>query len=460
MNIKNTFFMLCCSFLSLFLFSCDDDEQVQALSVSFSASEIGFSGEESEKSIEIIFSRATDQSGILNLSIEAGNLTYGEQNDFYTMPAAENNTLQIPFESGVNQLSFHVHKGAGLNIEEDQSISFKLQSTSDDFFQIGVNNELTAQFSENFLSASGRLELNSGGADFPLQSFADLSKHSVRSVDKYSWDLGFTTDNTFRVILNSSAQVMARAIDKVDLTNVTAEDTVDFANEMQIGFMATNAAVAWIDSPNGDLSATAIAEISANDSENKVYIIKRLGDHRDWKKVKINRNGDGYSIQYADIDATEFSTTEIQKDAAYNFKFFDLDQGETEFEPAKDTWDIMYGTYTEIVSFGQPAIPYSYNDYIIINRNQTSVSLVMVEDFSFEEFSIEHTTEVSFESEINALGANWRQGGGPGSAPQLFDDRFFVIKDADENFYKIRFTRLYSEDGERGYPEFEYQLLD
>lgn len=37
---------------------------------------------------------------------------------------------------------------------------------------------------------------------------------------------------------------------------------------------------------------------------------------------------------------------------------------------------------------------------------------------------------------------------------------FFVVKDTQENIYKLRFTALLSETGERGFPAFEYQLLN
>ena len=38
-------------------------------------------------------------------------------------------------------------------------------------------------------------------------------------------------------------------------------------------------------------------------------------------------------------------------------------------------------------------------------------------------------------------------------------DRFFVIKDANGNFYKVLFRALKNDLGERGYPVFEYKLL-
>jgi len=36
---------------------------------------------------------------------------------------------------------------------------------------------------------------------------------------------------------------------------------------------------------------------------------------------------------------------------------------------------------------------------------------------------------------------------------------FYVIQDVDGNIYKVKVNSLVSEDGERGFPDFEYALL-
>ena len=44
--------------------------------------------------------------------------------------------------------------------------------------------------------------------------------------------------------------------------------------------------------------------------------------------------------------------------------------------------------------------------------------------------------------------------------PGVKADRFFVIKDCAENYYKLRFLKFGSgDDGERGRPQLEYELL-
>ncbi|MGJ3234881.1 HmuY family protein [Marivirga sp.] len=441
------------------LTGCQEEEPIAPINLNFNSTSVNINDENQEAQISLVFSRAANQAGTISVNIDNSNLVYGEENDFYTEPAAEGDELNLNYESGQSEVNFIVKAGSGLNIDRDERIEFSINSA--ETFQIGQNASIEVAFSENFIAESGTLEMNAGGPEFTQQAFVDLSKINSTSIDKNTWDLGFYNGDGYHVMLNSTAQVMARPLDKTDLASVTAEDTVGFASVMQIGFTATPPAAAWVDEPNGDFSQTAIAPISSNEAENKVYIIKRLGEGRDWKKVKITQNGDGYTIAYANIGSNDIGTSEITKSESHNFIHFDLDNGMTDFEPNKESWDLMYGTYTEKFPFGPNEIPYSFNDYIIINRHNTSTAMVMIEEnTTYEGFNLQQAETLTFNSEINAIGSSWRQGGGPGSAPAVFNDRFFVIKDSQENYYKIRFISMYDENNERGITTFEFEILN
>lgn len=458
MNKISTISLMLLSFV-VALTGCQEEEPVAPININFNSTSININEDNQEAQISLVFSRATNETGTISVSLNNSNLVYGEENDFYTEPAAEGDELILNYESGQSEISFTIKAGSGLNIDSDESIEFTIKSA--ETFQIGQNSRIEVAFSENFIAESGTLEMNAGGSEFTQQAFVDLSKIRSNSIDKHTWDLGFSNDNGFHVILNSTAQVMARPLNKTNLANVTAEDTIGFASEMQIGFTATPPAAAWVDEPNGDLTQTAIAPISATDTENKVYVIKRLGEERSWKKVKITQNGDGYTIAYANIGSNDIETSEITKSESHNFIHFDLDNGTTDFEPNKESWDLMYGTYTEKFPFGPDEIPYSFNDYIIINRHNTTSAMVMIEeDSNYEDFSMQQVEGLTFNSEINSIGSSWRQGGGPSSAPAVFDDRFFVIKDSQGNYYKIKFNSMYDENNERGLTTFEFEILN
>ena len=451
------------SFLAglLFITSCKEDEP-QPITVNFTNATVGISASNAETDVTVTFSRPAPSSGSIELSVNTGSLVYGETNDFYTSPAMSGNKLTISYNAGDESAKFTIYPGSGLNIQQDEEITVSFEQNNNLF--IGTNTSVKITFSENYVAASGTMEMNGGGASFPNQAFIDLSKLIQTTVDKKSWDLGFyTASGEHRVIVNSSASVMARKLDKNDLTAVTASDTVGFKGVMTVpppNYDPSIGSIAWVDSPDGKLATTAFGTISSTDADNKVFIVKDAGGNN-WKKVRVLKNGDNYTLQHADIAATTFTSTTINKDAAFNFIFFDLDNGIKSIEPKKDKWDLMYGSYTESLNLGGPGknIPYSYNDYITINRHGVSVAMVKIADIAYNSFSASNVAALTFKTEVNSLGATWRMGGGPNSAPALYTDRYFVIKDAENNIYKLKFTRLTSTTGERGYPEFSIQLV-
>ena len=445
---------------TLLLGSCNDDDGPEIpIKVNFSNTSLGLTD---AVSVTVTFSRPLSTSGSVDVAVSAPALAYGAGEDYYTEPAAQDGMISVPYDAGDEALTLTVSAGGSLNIQQDRTIILSLME--EDGLTLGNDVEAVITVSENFVAPDGTININGGGSEFPNQSYIDLSKLTQTVVDKYSWDLGFYTEaGEFYVRLNSSAAVMARPLDGSDLNSVTAQDTLGFAFEMTVpppNFDSSIGSSAWVDTPDGDLTTSAFGEISSTDADNKVFVIKRDGEGRSWRKVRVLRSASGYTIQHAEIGATTFQTTEVAKDASYNFVTFDFDNGLVNAEPPKASWDIMYSTYTEILSFGPGAsIPYLFSDFVPLNTGSTTVSMVMIADISFENFSSADLPNLTFENAKDALGENWRQGGGPGQAPSLYEDRFFVIKDGEGHYYKIRFTQLLDGNGERGNPSFELNLV-
>lgn len=456
MNHKISTFIL--SLLVLFGTSACEEDEAAPVKVNFSNSEAGISKSSPSVDLEISFSRPAEANGSLSVKISSEALSYGESEDYYTSPLATENEIDLPYAVGDESVKVVIMTGASLNIEEDESIILTVSDESQ-ILDLGDQTVLTVIFSENFIAPSGTTVLDAGGSEFSHQAYFDLSKISQTKIDKYSWDLGFSSGDDFRVILNNGAQMMAQEIDAIDLTKVTAADTVGFGATQSFAAYNGNA-TDWVDSPDGNLDSLALNKVAAAHDDNKVYIVSREGENRNWKKIRVLQNGSGYTLQYADIDATSFSSVEIAKDETYNFSFFDLDNGATYAEPAKESWDFMYGSFTNVINFGY-FLPYSYSDFIIINRYDTEATEVLISDaVSYESFSLEDAKSQTLSSDQHIIGSNWRNGGGPNSEPSLKEDRFYVIKDSEGNYYKLQFTSMYgAENGERGYSGIAYELL-
>lgn len=318
-----------------------------------------------------------------------------------------------------------------------------------------------------------------GGAEQPNQVFVDLSQENQVTVARNSYDLAFYSGSEFRVLLNNSTSALTTSLDIYDLTQVTEADTVGWGAKLDIDaifgslFGAPPAwlpeAASWMDSPSGDLNSTAIAAILSTESANPVYILNRGknpdGTPRGWKKIRIIQNSGAYVLQHADINSSTFEELTIQKSPDHDFSFVSFENGIVDVAPAKAEWDMIFTVFTNLIPVSASAqIPYAYKDFILTNEGRVEVATIAIEgDITYEDFSAAQLTTIDFDQTRAAIGSDWRIVGQPGSEQEagVKTDIFYVIKDANENHYKLRFTRMSDPvSGERGYPQFEYEIIE
>lgn len=319
------------------------------------------------------------------------------------------------------------------------------------------------------------LKTSVGGPNQPNQLYLDLSAAETKSVNRASWDFGFSTGSEFRVIINGSVKMAVKKLATSDITLSQASDA-----NVSVGAGETLASNGFVDHPNGVLTGTAIAEISATDADNKVYLVNLGsavsttqpavgsvsvdGEARGWKKVRILRSGNGYKIQYADLTSATFTEKTISKDADFNFTFFSLTSGNTvSVEPAKAKWDLNFTTFTNYLNMGSGEVTYGYADFITTNsKGGTQVYQVLTSVKTYEAFVKADVVEANFTvsaTDQRVIGANWRNGGGPTSLPSIRTDRFYVVKDAAGNYYKVKFLAMTNDAGLRGNTTLEYAML-
>ncbi|HRO48337.1 HmuY family protein [Agriterribacter sp.] len=429
--------------------------------VQFESGNQGLAAAIPDITVKLKLTRAASSDIPVTISITPTGVAY--TTDFTTAPAASSGTLSLTIPSGSSETSFTLTKTPGILLEGTEQIVFKIESSGSPVI-IGSTNIFTLQFAE-IISSGAAITGDGGGATYANKVFFDLSANSQTAVLRTKWDLGFYSGDDWRVILNSSTGMMAKQIDKNDLNDVTAADTIDFSTQVIFNqFEPDVAALPYIDYPDGDLAKTAIAEISATASDNKVYIVNRgkgIGTpapDRGWKKIRISRNGSGgYTLQHADIGATSFTSVDIPKNADYFFNYVSFETGAAEVEPQKTKWDIAWTYFSNVTDFGGGEVPYTFQDIVLHNRNVT-VAKVLTSAKAYDVFAEADIASQTFVTTQSGIGADWRSGGGPGTAPFVRDDRYYIIKDGDNNYYKLRFTAM-TKDGERGYPAFEYALV-
>lgn len=307
------------------------------------------------------------------------------------------------------------------------------------------------------------LQGGEGAGDAINAVYVDLSTDKQESVLRESWDLGFYSGNSFRVILNNQKGSSAKVTNSADINSVNSTN-FDFES-LASGFEPSK--LAHYDDTAGRLENTVIAEIKDNVADNKVYVINTefasaVSKDKLWK-VRILKNGTaGYTLQYAKIDDTDFQTVSINKDSEYNFKFFSFTQGNVQVEPKKDEWDFVWSKSVYFTGMGPNVyIPYIFSDLVFINHldNVSAAMILINEDYqiTYEEFDETHLSEITLSKSRNIIGATWRGVPNPG----IHQDRYYIIKDTAGNIYKLKFLAIgVNEDGAtRGYPELEYKLV-
>lgn len=311
-----------------------------------------------------------------------------------------------------------------------------------------------------------------GGSSAENLVFVDLSSERQDSVKRASWDLGFYNGNQFRVILNSSkGAVTAVSVGQQDINAVNGSnvDIQDLAFGLSFATGEVYGSFALADDTTGNLNNTAIAEIGEGD--NPVYLVNTVPgttvDAENVWKVKVSRSGKGYSVQYAQLDATTAQTIEIQKDDAYNFQFLSFNKGLIAVEPKKEDWDFSWGYTLYFSSLNGTPIPYGYSDFVKSNvLNGVQAAQVLTANIPYADFDETDVPNVSLSSSQNIIGDSWRST--TGAQAGVKTDRYYIIKDAANNVYKLRFNSMGAvpsgqsspaDGGKRGYPELEYELV-
>ncbi|GAA0877813.1 hypothetical protein GCM10009119_07810 [Algoriphagus jejuensis] len=315
---------------------------------------------------------------------------------------------------------------------------------------------------------SGFVEVDGGGATYPNSVFVSLRSGKQTAVARGNWDLAFSTGSDFKVLINGTTGAMASATSKTDINAVGAAEiaAAEASGELIMSFTNLQG-ILHVDDAANPLSKPVVAAVSATDATNVVYLLSRGAsgvEAKPWKKIRVIRKGEGYTLQHANADATTFSSLDITKDKDDSFVYVSFESGIVDVEPAKTEWDIQWTAGTASTPYPDAVngtLAYFYQDLVYHNiYGGVSTVQVMEADIAYEDFMAEDAAGLTFDSSNRlAIGSSWRLGGGPTSQPAVKEDRYYIVKDSDANVYKVRFLSL-TKDGERGKPSFEYELVD
>lgn len=459
---------ICFMIASVAFLGCESEDKIaaQPFVVAFENQSHDYSKIVSEQVIGLKFSETAQADGFVTIRITPENAVYGV--DFATNPAPVNNEIIVPINAGLGNSSFTFSNLIYPFDSDDKSVKFDIVSIDYPNYTNVQGYTSTVISFERSLGATTEPAL--GGPNQGNQVYIDLSTETSTEVWRDSWDLGFYSGDAFRVAINGSIYMAARELDGTDIDAVTQASVAAFQSQVTIGTFDPANAV-YIDSPNGAITGTAFQEVSSIEANNKVYLVNLgytvgtstppagsvavAGNARGWRKVRVVRDGENYKLQYAELNATTHQEVTIAKNPDYNFTFFSFNSNAVvNVEPQKAKWDLCFSVFTNVID---GAGSYGYSDFVLNNAKagiyvyRVNVSAAV----TYENFGLSAIDDNNFTTDQRIIGADWRDVF-TGSA---YANRFYVLKDLDGNYYKIRMLAFLNESGVRGYPKFEYRLV-
>ncbi len=418
----------------------------------------------SQLDIPLVYSSSAPQNGVIRISINPINTAYGD--DFTTVPNAQNNIIEVPIISGTVNSSF-IFNLNNTTLDETSQIEFQI-------IEIDIPNS-SIQGNTNFLISNsvslGRAIMPQvGGPNEPNQVYIDLSTESSSPIVRDSWDLAFYGGDEFRVGINGSIYMAAGSTGLYNIDLINEADVTDLQPLVAVGtFDPLN--IEYVDNPNGSIEGNSMGTVKINDSENPVYLINMgfevgtetpgpgstaiTGNDRGWMKIRVLRRGNDYLLQYASLNSSSHEEVLIQKTSSFNFSFFSLANNTlVNVEPEIDKWDLNFTVFTNIIDGSGT---YGFADGVLHNRKGGVLAYqVNTSEINYQDFNLSNVDSSRYEEDQRAIGANWRNV----FEGTTLNDRFFILKDSNNNIYKIKFLAMLNDQGVRGFPEFEYQLIN
>lgn len=317
--------------------------------------------------------------------------------------------------------------------------------------------------------------------------FVDFSKGVVTPVRRANWDLGLYPGADSKVILNHTMGALAFDTGKQNFANVLQADSIAILASLQLDAAGSSKYVDPVTgTPTDYLAKLVTLKVGETEATSNIYIINSgyagvppltnaipatpttpaippMALKRPWYKVKVYKGNNGYRIKYASMfnDNPAFTEFTVNKDLSYNFNVFSFTQLSTTGEPAKSLWDIEWTWTTSITTDAKAT---ATHDFVLINflGGVTAAEVKIVDQAAkeYENFNQDKLAGITYLNTREAIGVKWRSLTSDGR-PIVNRDRFYLVKDAEGNVYKLRFVSSSNADGGViGTPVIEYRLVE
>ncbi len=299
------------------------------------------------------------------------------------------------------------------------------------------------------------------GSSYTNQVYFQFKTGNTFTSEYRKWDLAFeSSENGYHIWLNGGNMELAAFLS----SSIVIEDITS----------VTGATWKW-DAPSWNQDSTAIGKWidfrTVSDSASGIYAIDRgrtdiSSADKIWKIQFISVDEHSYTFRYGRIGkGAQLYTKRIAKDPTRNYVLFSFDdEGKVvEQSPEKSDWDMLFTRYRYIFYDNLPPgyfPPFLYPvEGVLINPENTAVARDSAK--SFTEIDYAYAKGLNYKTSRDMIGFEWKSINL--SAPLLHYNvksyLTYILRDQRGYYWKLRFLDFYNEQGEKGYPKFEYQQL-
>jgi hypothetical protein len=150
----------------------------------------------------------------------------------------------------------------------------------------------------------------------------------------------------------------------------------------------------------------------------------------------------------------------VIKNPAKNYTGFSFSKKgyQIEIEPDRNSWDIEFTQYTTILYTDIGHIPTPYLVLgVLLNPNNVMAAVIYDADFNKVDFELVKNLPLSSRQDV--IGYQWKKYNFTSGIYEVNTKFTYIIKDTHGFLYKLRFISFYNNNGDKGYPRFEFVRL-
>jgi len=268
------------------------------------------------------------------------------------------------------------------------------------------------------------------------------------------WQLGFECGaDGWRIITNSGANWF------IYNTEQSQSAAFEFPNDLQGLYDIQHA---WPDSTA--VGNWVVTSEGPNTYTHNIYLLGKYinGEFTQIKQITfLDVSDSAYKFHFKDTEGPTEDTVTIYKKDNLNFVYYSFqNNNQTEPEPAKDSYDLIFCSYYDLATLFGQTIPYLVGG-VLLNKWQTIIAIDSIRNF--QNIQLEDIVDVEFISQPDVPGYQWKSvtvdiTGGGAATYNIKTNYNYIIKTAQGNYFKMRFVS-YTLDGRSGFPRFEFSRL-